>query len=114
VGRAVGVNVGGGLAVDGAVGGQRWIEDTATAAGRGLGVVGAAINPGLIIIEGRIVRSGPIFLEPLMASYDKYALIKRGDVGEESRTQIIPGRFIENAACLGAVGLVLQHHGRLL
>jgi hypothetical protein len=36
------------------------------------------------------------------------------DADEESRTQIVPARFIDNAACLGAVGLVLRHHGRLL
>ena len=113
-GRPIGIEEIVALAVEGDVGCRRLIEDTAAAAGRGLGIVGATINPGLIIMEGRIVRSGSLFLEPLKASYDKYALVKRDDVSEESRTQIVPGRFIENAACLGAVGLVLQHHGRLL
>jgi predicted NBD/HSP70 family sugar kinase len=100
-------------AIAGDAGCRRLIEDTATAAGRGLGVIGATINPGLVVAAGRLVRAGEMFLEPLRASYDRFTLVKNSDVGQESRTSIMPGRFIENASCMGAVGLVLKHHGRV-
>src|SRR5688500_2060526 len=112
-GRQLGIEEVVALAIEGDLGCRRLIEDTASAAGRGLGIVGAAINPGLVVIAGRLVRSGPLFLDALTASYDKYTLIKHSDVSDESRTQIVPSRFIDNAACMGAVGLVLRHHGRL-
>jgi predicted NBD/HSP70 family sugar kinase len=112
-GRRLGIDEVVAIALEGDVGCRRLIEDTATIAGRGLGIIGAAINPRLVVIAGRLVRAGDLFLDALAASYDRYALIKR-DADEESRTQIVPARFIDNAACLGAVGLVLRHHGRLL
>jgi predicted NBD/HSP70 family sugar kinase len=112
-GRRLGIDEVVAFALEGDVGCRRLIEDTATISGRGLGIIGAAINPGLVVIAGRLVRAGDLFLDALAASYDRYALIKR-DADEESRTQIVPARFIDNAACLGAVGLVLRHHGRLL
>jgi predicted NBD/HSP70 family sugar kinase len=101
------------LAINGDAGCRRLIEDTATAAGRGLGVIGTTINPGLVVVAGRLVRAGEMFLAPLRASYDRFTLVRNSDVGDESRTSIVPARFIENAACMGAVGLVLRHHGRL-
>jgi predicted NBD/HSP70 family sugar kinase len=113
-GRRLGIDDVIALALEGDVGCRRLIEDTASIAGRGLGIIGAAINPGLVVIAGRLVRAGDLFLDALAASFDRYALIKRDDADEESRTQIVPARFIDNAACMGAVGLVLRHHGRLL
>jgi predicted NBD/HSP70 family sugar kinase len=113
-GRRLGIDEVVAIALEGDVGCRRLIEDTATIAGRGLGIIGAAINPRLVVIAGRLVRAGDLFLDALAASYDRYTLIKRDDADEESRTQIVPARFIDNAACMGAVGLVLRHHGRLL
>lgn len=96
----------------GDVGCRRLIEDTATAAGRGLAMIGTIINPPLIVIGGRLALAGELLLQPLTASYDKHTLVKRTDVLPEARTQIVVGRFTENDSCLGAVGLVLRHHGR--
>jgi predicted NBD/HSP70 family sugar kinase len=98
----------------GDVGCRRLIEDTAITAGRGLGMIGTVINPGLIVISGEMAHAGEMLLEPLIQSYEKHTLIKRSDVVPEARTRIVVGRFIENDSCLGAVGLVLRHHGRLM
>ena len=57
-------------------------------------------------------RAGDLLLTPLEASYNKHTLVKRTDVGEECRTRFVVSRFVDNDACMGAVGLVLQHFGR--
>ncbi|WP_318609552.1 ROK family transcriptional regulator [Mesorhizobium sp. BAC0120] len=100
------------LARKGDVGCRRLIEDTAEMAGRGLAMVGAAVNPGLILIGGRLAMAGSMFFDPLEASFDKYSLVKRHDVAPEARTRIVPAKMLENGACMGAVGLVLRHYGR--
>ena len=46
-------------------------------------------------------------------SYDRHSLVKSYDVGEGARTRMVPSRFVGTGACMGAVGLVLRHHGRL-
>jgi len=102
-----------GLAVRGDEGCRRLIRDSAEAAGRGLGLVGSVINPGLIVVGGDLARAGDLFLQPLAASYDKHTLVKRSDVGPESQTRIVASAFTSNDSCVGAVGLVLQHQARL-
>src|SRR6185312_7946526 len=52
-GRAVGSEELVELALGGDVGCQRLLTDTAEAAGRGLAMVGSAINPGLVVLGGR-------------------------------------------------------------
>jgi predicted NBD/HSP70 family sugar kinase len=100
------------LAQGGDVGCRRLIEDTAEAAGRGLGLIGAALNPPLVVVGGRLATAGDLLLGPLEASFNKHTLVKRADVEEESRTRFVLSRFIDNDACMGAVGLVLRHFGR--
>ena len=111
-GRPIGIIDAIAMAEDGDVGCRRLIEDTAEAAGRGLALVGAAINPGLILIGGRLALAGQMFFGPLEANFDKYSLVKRGDVALEARTRIVAGKMLENGPCMGAVGLVLRHYGR--
>lgn len=101
------------LAEQGDVGARRLIADTAEVAGRGLGMVGSILNPPLVIIGGRLALAGDILMAPLVAAYEKHTLIKARDVPEALRTRITIGKFTENDALLGAVGLVLRHHGRL-
>jgi predicted NBD/HSP70 family sugar kinase len=101
------------LARGGDTGCRRLIEDTAETAGRGLAMLGTIINPGLVVIGGRMALAGEMLLGPLKAAFEKHTLIKSGDVAEGAGTRIVPGRFTENDGCLGAVGLVLRHHGRL-
>ena len=101
------------LAMRGDEGCKRLISDSAEAAGRGLGIVGAVLNPGLVVVGGALARAGQLFLGPLEQSYNKHTLVKRDDVGPEGRTKFVVSRFTENDACLGAVGLVLQHQARL-
>jgi predicted NBD/HSP70 family sugar kinase len=102
------------LALKGDVGCRRLIEDTAEASGRGLAMVGTALNPGLILVGGRLALAGPMFFDTLGASFDRHSLIKRDDVAPEARTLIGPAAMLDNGACMGAVGLVLRHYGREL
>jgi predicted NBD/HSP70 family sugar kinase len=101
------------LARDGDAGCRRLIENTAEIAGRGLAMIGTIINPGLIVIGGRMALAGDMLLDPLRAAFEKHTLIKSGDVAAGMGTRMVAGRFTENDGCLGAVGLVLRHHGRL-
>ncbi|HHY48904.1 MAG TPA: ROK family protein, partial [Alphaproteobacteria bacterium] len=89
------------------------IRRAAEAGGRGLGIIGSVFNPPLIVISGGLERAGDLLLEPLAQSFERYGLIKRDDVPDATRTILRPSRFPENGACMGAVGLVLRHHGRL-
>jgi len=102
------------LVEQGDVGARRLIEDTAAVAGRGLGLIGTILNPPLIIIGGRIALVGDILLAPLIEAYEKHTLIKARDLSEPLRTRITIGKFTENDALLGAVGLVLRDQGRLV
>jgi predicted NBD/HSP70 family sugar kinase len=97
-----------GLALEGDIGCRRLVEDTAEIAGRGLGIIGTAVNPGLIVVGGRLALAGDLFMRPLRASFDKHTLVKCTDVPSESRTELRAARFIANDACMGAVGLVLR------
>lgn len=99
------------LAVEGDTGCRRLIADAGEAAGRGLALIGTALNPALIVIGGRGASAGPLLLTPLRAAYDRFALSEQWP--EEIRTPIIPGTFLSDDSVLGAVGLVLRHHGRL-
>ena len=91
----------------------RLIEDTALAAGRGLGMIGAALNPALVLIGGRATLAGEMLLAPLRQSYDRHTLIKFRDAPEGGRTRIEAARFGAQGPLMGAVALVLRRHGRL-
>jgi hypothetical protein len=56
-----------------------------------------------------MATAGDLLVEPLEASFFKHTLIKRQDVGDHCRTRFVVSRFIDNDACMGAVGLVLRH-----
>jgi predicted NBD/HSP70 family sugar kinase len=101
------------LANAGDVGFQRLLADAGEAAGRGLATIGSILNPPLFIISGGLAAAGELLLAPLRASYEKHALIKRGDVDEAAYPRFVAGRFLDNDNCMGAVGLVLRHSGRL-
>jgi predicted NBD/HSP70 family sugar kinase len=102
------------LAKQGDVGAGRLIADAAERAGRGLGVVGTLLNPPLFVIAGRGALAGDLLLRPLIESYERHTLIRRQDVPERLAPKFVLGRFIENDSLMGAVGLVLRHHGRLI
>jgi len=90
----------------------RLVEDTAVAAGRGLALIGSALNPPLIVVGGRLALAGDLMMKPLEDSYDRHTLVRRADVSDAARTRFVVSRFLENDACMGAVGLVLRHFGR--
>jgi predicted NBD/HSP70 family sugar kinase len=113
LGRAVTIEDLIAMAKAGDVGCIRLIADTAEIAGRGLGMIGAILNPGLIILGGRGALAGPLLIDPLTASYERHTLIKRQDVPESQRVRFVVGRFTQNDSLMGAVALVLRRHGRL-
>ena len=90
------------------------IRQAGEAGGRGLGLIGSAINPPLVVVSGRLATAGDMLMEPLAESFERYALIKQRDVEPEARTILRPSRFTDNGGCMGAVGLVLRHHDRPL
>lgn len=89
------------------------IERAGIAGGHGLGVIGSVLNPPLVVVSGRLALAGDMLLGPLADSFERHTLIKRADVPDSTRTLIRPSQFSDNGACLGAVGLVLRHHGHL-
>jgi predicted NBD/HSP70 family sugar kinase/DNA-binding transcriptional ArsR family regulator len=111
-GRLVGIDELIALARAGDRGCLRLIEDTAAVAGRGLGLIGAAINPPLVVVSGRLATAGDLLLKPLEESFNRHTLVKPADVGDDAHARFVVGRFLSNDACLGAVGLVLRHLGR--
>jgi len=101
------------LALGGHSGFARLVEDTGLKAGRGLGMVGAALNPGLVLVGGRGAVAGEMLLAPLRRAYERHTLVKSADVPEAQRTRILLSRFAANNALMGAVALVLRRQGRL-
>ncbi len=87
------------------------IKDAGYAGGRGLGLIGSVFNPPLIVVSGRLAPAGDILMGPLSEAFERYSLVKSGDVGEETRTILRPSQFTDNGGCMGAVGLVLRNHG---
>ncbi|MDB5539476.1 MAG: hypothetical protein JWQ89_1203 [Devosia sp.] len=90
------------------------IERAGEAGGHGLGLIGSVFNPTLVVVSGRLVAAGDMLMRPLAESFERHTLVKHGDVPDTARTILSPSRFSDNGACMGAVGLVLRHHGRLL
>lgn len=103
--------------VEMAIAGDRFCREliarTGEAGGHGLGIIGSAFNPPLVVVSGRLAASGDILMKPLSESFERHTLIKHGDVPAGARTELRPSQFGDNGACIGAVGLVLRHHGRL-
>lgn len=92
---------------------RRLIRQAGEMGGRGLGIIGSIFNPPLVVVTGGLERAGDLLMLPLQQSFERYALIKRDDVPDATRTVLRPSHFTDNGACMGAVGLVLRHHGRL-
>jgi predicted NBD/HSP70 family sugar kinase len=82
-------------------------------AGRGLGIIGSILNPGVVVIGGRGLAAGPLLLEPLEASYERHTLLKRAQLSEAHRVRIMPAHFAEDGSLMGAVALVLRRYGGL-
>lgn len=112
-GRPIGVDEVVDLAIAGDETCRELIARTGELGGHGLGLIGSVFNPPLVVVSGRLAASGDILMKPLAESYERYTLIKHGDVPAGARTVLKPSQFVDNGACIGAVGLVLRHHGRL-
>ena len=101
------------MAQGGDVGFRRLLEDAGDAVGRGLATIGTILNPGLFVISGGMAAAGDMLLAPIQAAYFRHTLVKPGD-GDGANPTFTTGRFLDNDNCMGAVGLVLRHHGRLV
>ena len=101
------------LALAGDVGAARLISDQGELAGLALAMIGNVLNPPMFLISTALVRSGPILMDPLCAAFEKHSLLKTHELDEALRTRIVPGALFANDVVLGAVGLVLRHHGRI-
>jgi predicted NBD/HSP70 family sugar kinase len=100
------------LANSGDAGAMRLIADLADVAGRGLAIVCSILNPPLVLVSGALARTGNVFLEPLLSSYERHAHLKTRDLPPERKTRFVFGTLLKNDVVLGAVGMVLRHHGR--
>lgn len=92
----------------------RLIREAGEAGGRGLGLISSVFNPPLVIVNGRLAAAGELLMAPLTESFERFSLIKSGDVPEHARTVLRAGAFSSNGACMGAVGMVLRNHGEPL
>lgn len=101
------------LAQGGDAGARRIIAEIADVAGRGLAIIAAVLNPPLVLVSGPLVAAGPLLFDPLTAAFDAHSLLRTRELPAAQRTRFAPARLIDNDVVLGAVGLVLRHHGRL-
>ncbi len=101
------------LARQGDPGAGRLIADLADIAGQGVAMIGNILNPPLILISGALAKSGAILIDPLRASFEKHSLLRSATLEPDQRTRIVPGGLLDDDVVLGAVGLVLRHHGRI-
>jgi len=97
-----------GRALEGDPGCVRLLSDAAAAAGRALAGICAVLNPPLIVVGGRYVLAGEVFLRAMQESFDRHFHI-RDQTDGGSVTPIVAGTFSNNRdSTLGAVGLVLR------
>lgn len=88
------------------------IERAAQVAGHGLSIVASVIDPGLVVVGGRLAIAGDLLLGPLKASFRRHSLVNVSGTNSDMGTQILGSAFSGRGACLGAVGLVLRNCGR--
>lgn len=101
-------------AIDGEPIARSAVVEAARIAGRGLGIIGTVINPPVIVVGGELALAGDLVVIPLAESFEANTLVRTSEVGEEARTRFIAASFVDRESCLGAAGLVLRHHGRLV
>ena len=89
------------------------IAGIAEAAGRGLGIIGSILNPGVVVVGGFGATAGPLLFERLNDSYERHTLLKRAQLAEAQRLRIVPARFTTDGSLMGAVALVLRGLGAL-
>lgn len=89
------------------------IAGIADAAGRGLGIIGSILNPGVVVVGSRGLAAGQLLLEPLEAAYERHTLLKRAQLSRAHRVRVIPARFAGDGPLMGAVTLALRRYGGL-
>jgi predicted NBD/HSP70 family sugar kinase len=89
------------------------IAGIAEAAGRGLGIIGSILNPGVVVVGGFGATAGPLLFDRLNDSYERHTLLKRAQLAEAQRLRIVPARFTTDGSLMGAVALVLRGLGAL-
>src|SRR5262249_25633097 len=61
------------------------IAAIAEAAGRGLGIIGSILNPGVVVVGGFGATAGPLLFERLSDSYERHTLLKRAQLAAGQR-----------------------------
>jgi predicted NBD/HSP70 family sugar kinase len=89
------------------------IAAVAEAAGRGLGIIGSILNPGIVVVGGAGATAGPLLFDRLKDSYERHTLLKRVQLAKAQRLRIVPARFTTDGSLMGAVALVLRGLGAL-
>jgi predicted NBD/HSP70 family sugar kinase len=89
------------------------IAGIAEAAGRGLGIIGSILNPGIVVVGGAGAAAGPLLFDRLTDSYERHTLLKRAQLAEAQRLRIVPAHFTTDGSLMGAVALVLRGLGAL-
>lgn len=88
------------------------IEEVAQVAGHGLGIIASVVDPGLVVVGGRLAMAGELLLSPLRTSFQKHSLVRQSGPEVDTNTLILGSAFSGRGACLGAVGKVLRDCGR--
>jgi predicted NBD/HSP70 family sugar kinase len=89
------------------------IAGIAEAAGRGLGIIGSILNPGVVVVGGAGATAGPLLFDRLTDSYERHTLLKRAQLAQGQRLRIVPARFTTDGSLMGAVALALRGLGAL-
>ncbi len=91
------------LAADGDPGARRVLEDAGRITGRSIANLCNLLNPGLVVVGGRLAVAGDLLLEPLRESVRRYAIPAAAEA-----VRVVPGVLGERAEVLGALALVIH------
>jgi predicted NBD/HSP70 family sugar kinase len=86
------------------------VSGIGNAVGNGLAVIGAVLNPSVVVVGGRGIAAGSLLLDPMRAAYESHALLKSKHQRPEHRMSILPAQFPVDGALMGAIALVLRGH----
>jgi len=85
---------------------QRLIQEAADTVGQALGTVANIFAPEIVVIGGKLSEIGDPLLDPLRASFLRHSILGRRRPAA-SATEIVRGRYRDDASALGAVALAL-------
>ncbi len=94
---------------------QRIVLDGADAAGFGLSLIAATLNPELVVLGGRQQAFGQPYRDALVHAFEDSTLIKPQLVDKQFRTRVVEAALPDlKGIALGAVSLPIRGVGRVL